>query len=161
MIDDKVYKTDYFGKPWTWIKRIGLFVLFVFLVTAWEIAEDPWDYWWIKYAVFTFLSVGLFLSPVDDIVVDSRCFYHFRRSLVPSRSKVHKYDISSIKAIRCIGVHVRGLSIMEMVGTNRQISVETNTVEISFKDGAYKSLELAIYKKELIFYVSKIRERMT
>jgi hypothetical protein len=51
--------------------------------------------------------------------------------------------------------------MQEMVVSSRQISVDTNTVEISFKDGTYKSLELSIYKKELIAYVSEIRDRMT
>jgi hypothetical protein len=43
----------------------------------------------------------------------------------------------------------------------RQPFTETNTIEISFKDGSYKSLEVAIYKGELILYVSKVRERMS
>jgi len=160
MDDIKTYKTDYFTKPWTWTKRVGLFIVFIILVTAWEIKEDPWDYWWIKYAIFGLLSVGLFLSPVDDIMVDKAFFYHIKTSLIKSRTKVDKYDISTIKSIRCLGVHVPGLSIREMAASSRQLSVETNSVEMSFKDGTYKSLELAIYKKELIFYVSKIRERM-
>lgn len=161
MVDNKTYKTDYFERPWTWTKRIGLFFLFVVFVTIWELSEDPWDYWWIKYAIFGLMSIGLFLSPVDDIVVDDKYFYHIKRSLLKSRTKVDKYDISTIKSIRCLGVHAPGLTVHEVVGTSRQISVETNQVEITFKDDSYKSLELAIYKKELIFYVSKIRERLT
>ena len=160
MNDIKTYKTDYFTKPWTWFKRVGLFMLFIILVTAWGIKEDPWDYWWVKYVIFGFLSVGLLLSPVDDIMVDVSFFYHIKTSLIKTRTKVDKYDISSIKSIRCLGVHVPGLSIQEMAASSRQLSVATNSVEISFKDGTYKSLELAIYKRELIFYVSKIRERM-
>ena len=160
MTNDKILKTDYFNKSWTWYKRVGYFLLFVFLVTAWEIAEDPWDYWWIKYVILTFLSLGLFLSGVDDIAVDDKYFYHFKKSLLKSQDKVDKYDISTIKTIRCLGVHVPGLSLQEMTGTNRQLSTETNSVEMSFKDGTYKSLELAIYKKELIYFVDKIRERM-
>lgn len=142
------------------MKRIGVFLVFILLVTAWEVAEDPWNYWWIKYAIFGLLSMGLFLSPVDDIMIDDRFFYHFKNSLIKSRSRVDKYDISTINSIRCLGVHVPGLTLHEVVSTHRQISVDTNTVEMSFKDGTYKSIELAVYKRELIFYVSKIRERM-
>src|SRR5882724_5247725 len=160
MTDDPVSKTDYFSKPWTWYKRSGYFLVFVFLAVAWEIAEDPWDYWWIKYALLIFISLGLLLSPVDDIAVDDRYFYHIKRSVMKSRNKNDKYDISTINSIRCLGVHVPGLSPHEIAGTNRQLSTETNTVEISFKDGSYKSLELAIYKNELIFFVEKIRARM-
>ncbi|HNQ13591.1 MAG TPA: hypothetical protein PKM16_10325 [Bacteroidia bacterium] len=160
MKNNKTLSSDYFNKPWTWYKRLGYFLFFVLLVIAWESAEDPWDYWWIKYAILTFLSLGLFLSPVDDIAIDDNYFYHIKRSLLKSKNKVDKYDIATIKAVRCLGVHVPGLSLQEMTGTNRQLSTETNTLEITFKDGTYKSLELAIYKKELIFYAEKIRERM-
>ncbi len=41
MTESKILKTDYFDQSWTWNKRIGYFLLFAFLVTAWEIAEDP------------------------------------------------------------------------------------------------------------------------
>ena len=160
MTDDKVLSTDYFHKSWTWYKRLGYFMFFVFLVTAWEIAEDPWDFWWIKYAILTFLSLGLLLSPVDDIAIDDTNFYHIKRSLLKFKDKIDKYDLTTIKSVRCLGVHVPGLSLQEMVGTNRQLSTETNTIEITFKDGTYKSLDLAIYKKELIFYAEKIRERL-
>ncbi len=160
MTDDKVLRTDYFNKSWTWYKRIGYFLFFVFLVTAWEVAEDPWDYWWIKYLILTFLSLGLFLSPVDDIAIDNMFFYHIKRSLLKSKNKIDKYDIATIKSVRCLGVHAPGLTLQEMAGPNRQLSTETNTLEITFKDGTYKSLELAIYKKELIYYAEKIRERI-
>lgn len=157
---DKVLKTNYFNQSWTWYKRIGYFLFFVLLVIGWEIAEDPWSYWWIKYAILTFLSLGLFLSRVDDIGVDDKYFYHFKKSLIKSKDKVDRYEIATIKTIRCLGVHAPGLTLQEWTGTNRQLSTETNSVEMSFKDGTYKSLELAIYKKELIFFVGKIRERM-
>ena len=160
MTGNTVYQTNYFSKPWTWGKRVLIFFGFVLFIFWWEMSEKPWDYWWIKYAIFGLLSVGLFVSPVDEIMIDKNFFYHFKKSLLKSKSKVYKYDISTINSIRCLGVHVPGLSVQEFVGSHRQISVDTNTVEISFKDGTYKSLELAIYKKELIFYVSKIRERM-
>jgi hypothetical protein len=160
MDDNKIYKTNYFAKPWTWTKRLALFILFLVLVVTWEMNEEPWDYWWIKYLIFGLLSIGLFLSPVDDIMVDKAFFYHIRTSLIKAKTKVDKYNISSISSIRCLGVHVPGPSIHEIVGTNRQLSTATNTVEISFKDGTYKSLEVAIYKKELIFYLERIRERM-
>lgn len=161
MTNKKLITTDYFNQPWTWYKKIGYFLFFLTIAMAWELSEDPWDYWWIKYAILTFFTLGLFLSPIDDIALDDQYFYHIRRSLLKSLDKVIKYDISTIHTIRCLGVHVKGLSMHEMVGTNRQLSTETNTVEISFKDGTYKSLELAIYKKELIFYVEQIRERMS
>jgi hypothetical protein len=133
---------------------------FIFFTLWWEMNENTWGYWWIKYLLFTFLSAGLFLSPVDDISVDDRYIYHFRTSLLKYFNKVDKYELSTIKSIRCLGVHVPGLSLQELVGAHRQISTSTNSVEIVFKDGTYKSLEVAIYKRELIFYLSKIRERL-
>jgi hypothetical protein len=160
MTENTILKTHYFNRPWTWWKRIFIFLGFVFFIMWWEMKEDPWDYWWIKYVLLTALSVGLFLSPVDDIMIDDKFFYHIRTSLLKNFSKLTKYDISTINSIRCLGVHVPGPSFQEMVGTHRQLSTETNTVEISFKDGTYESLELAIYKKELMFYTEKIRERM-
>ncbi len=160
MNDYKIYKTDYFTQPWTWIKRVAVFGIFVILVIVWEVNEQPWEYAWIKYVIFGLLSIGLFLSPVDDIIVDKAFFYHLKTSLLKAKTKVDAYDISTIRSIRCFGVHVPGPSLHEIVGTSRQLSAATNTVEISFKDGSYKSLELAIYKKELIFYVERIRERM-
>jgi len=152
-------RTDYFNQPWTWYKKIGYFLIFILFATAWEISEDPWDYWWIKYAILIFFSLGLFLSPIDDIAVDDQFFYHIRRSLLKSRNRVIKYDLSTIQSIRCLGIHVKGFSVHELAGTNHQVSNETNTLEISFKDGTSISLELAIYKKELIFYAEQVRKR--
>ena len=160
MTDNKIYKTNYFSRTWTWGKRVLIFFGFILFIMWWEMKEDTWDYWWIKYALLTGLSIGLFLSPVDDLMIDGKFFYHIRTSLLNKFNKRDKYDISTIKAIRCIGIHVPGITIQEM-GHTRHFSTETNTVEITFKDGTYKSLELSVYKKELIAYVSEIRERLT
>jgi hypothetical protein len=160
MSDGKTYRSNYYKTPFTWIKRSAIFIIFVSLVIAWETAEDPWNFWWIKYAIFIFLSLGLIFSPVDDLMVDEQHLFHFKTSLWNGRSRVFKYEIANILAIRCTGVHERGLTLSEYF-SQRGTGTDTNTIEITFKDGSYKSLEVAIYKKELIFYTSKVRERMS
>ena len=160
MTDNTLLKTNHFNRPWTWWKRSFIFFGLVIFIMWWEIKEDTWDYWWIKYVVLATLSAGLFLSPVDDIMLDDNFFYHIRTSLLDKFSNVTRYDISTINSVRCLGVHAPGITLQEMSKTNRQLSSETNTLEISFKDGTYKSLELAIYKRELLVYTEKIRERI-
>jgi hypothetical protein len=99
MGDFKMYKTNYFTQPWTWIKRVAVFGIFVILVIAWELNEQPWEYAWIKYVIFGLLSIGLFLSPVDDIMVDKAFFYHLKTSLLKAKTKVHAFGYVNMAEI--------------------------------------------------------------
>ena len=126
---------------------------------GWEFAEPVSGFWWIKYLLLIFLSTAVLISPIDDLGIDSNYFYHFKTSIIKALNKTDKYELSKIKSIRCLGVHVPGPSLLEMA-TNRYQGGHTNTIEISFKDGSYKSIEVGVYKKELVSYISKVREVM-
>ena len=59
-----------------------------------------------------------------------------------------------------MGVHVPGITMREMT-TRRYQGGHTNTIEMSFKDNSYKSLEVGVYKEDIIEILQKVQELMT
>lgn len=112
------------------------------------------------YVGFILLSAALLLSPIDDLAVDNTYFYHIRTSFLPLFSQTYRYEISKPNTIRCVGVHVPGVTVREMT-TRRYQGGYTNTIEMSFKDGSYKSIEVSVYKEELVEILTKIQELMS
>ena len=45
--------------------------------------------------------------------------------------------------------------------TRRYQGGHTNTIEMSFKDNSYKSLEVGVYKEDIIEILQKVQELMT
>lgn len=148
-----IIKTNYFNRPWTWIKRtlVFLFLIMTIIYSEWVY---PGGLLW-KYLFLLLSGLYLFLKPKDDLAIDDKYFYHLKRSIQPFFSRTAKYDLAKIKSIKAGGIYSPPFEIMELLGTGF-----SNSIEIIFKDNSSIILNLPIYKKDLVFVISKVKELM-
>jgi hypothetical protein len=141
-----IIKTNYFNRPWTWIKRYFEFLAalgFLFWTYILE-SDDPGSmYPWIKYSLFGLLTFYIFSRPKDELAVDEENLHYIKKSIVPFFNRMTKYKISEIKSIGCGGVY--HINTEFLLKGNRY----RNRLEIVFKDNSSKSHEVTIYKTEL------------
>jgi hypothetical protein len=155
-----ILETSYYTNEWVWFKRLGAMAAILIVFFVWDFSDMPPYGQFAVYVGFIFLLTALFLSPIDDIAVDQKYFYHIRTSFLPLFSRTYRYEISKLNTIRCVGVHVPGITMREMT-TRRYQGGHTNTIEMSFKDNSYKSLEVGAYKEDIIEILQKVQELMT
>jgi len=148
-----IYKTNYFHRSWTWVKRGMVLLYFIMMILYSELAYPGGLVW--KCSFFITCGIFLFLKPKDDLAIDAKYFYHLRTSIQPFFSRIDKYEIGKIKSIRVGGIYSRQFEIMELLGFGF-----SNSIEIIFKNNSSIILNLPIYKKELVFLVAKVRELM-
>jgi hypothetical protein len=152
-------ETDYYTSTWVWFKRFAAFFVAWIIPLSWDFSDMPPYGQFAVYLGFILFSTVLLLSPIDDLAVDTKYFYHIRTSFLPLFSRTYRYEISKLSTIRCVGVHVPGVTVNEMT-TRRYQGGYTNTIEMSFTDGGYKSIEVGVYKEELVEILSKVQELM-
>jgi hypothetical protein len=152
-------ETNYYSSAWVWIKRLAIWLAALFILLVWDFSDMPPYGKFAVYLGFILFSAILLLSPVDDLAVDGKYFYYIRTSFLHVFSRTTRYEISTLNSIRCVGVHAPGITIGEMT-TRRYQGGYTNTIEMSFIDGSYKSLEVGVYKQELIEILQKVHELM-
>lgn len=144
-------RTNYFNHPWEWVKRS--IILFVLLTQLFQWNVQPDLELWRSLVILLCIGIAVVWRKAD-IAVDHDNFYHLRTSLLPMLSKKEKYKIDQLINIRGKGYEswfwalYRGRS---MVGTDFGI-------EMDFKDGRSKSLDINIYKKDLDRVLKKTKE---
>jgi hypothetical protein len=153
---EKVYiiKTNYFNRRLTWIKRsLEFLVLLMFLgwIYYLEYQDGGTNYPWVKYALFTVVSIFIFVRQQDDLAVDKDNLYYMKKSLLPVFEKTTKYSISKIKSIGCGGVYDTDT---EFLGRAR---ARSNRLEIVFKDNSSSCHDVTIYKGELKAIVKRVQ----
>ncbi len=156
---NSILETSYYTDAWVWLKRVGALCIMLLIFFAWDFSDMPLYGQFAVYVGFILLFTALFLSPIDDLAVDQKYFYHIRTSFLPIFSRTYRYEISKLSTIRCVGVHVPGVTMREMT-TRRYQGGYTNTIEMSFKDNSYKSLEVGAYKEDIIEILQKVQELM-
>jgi hypothetical protein len=154
-----ILETDYYTNTWVWLKRFAALLVALIIFFSWDFSDMPPYGQFAVYVGFILLLSALFLSPIDDLAVDSRYLYHIRTSFLPIFSRIYRYEISTLHTIRCIGVHVPGPTMREMT-TRRYQGGYTNTIEMSFKDNSYKSFEVGVYKQDIVEILMKVQELM-
>lgn len=155
-MDSYIFRTHYFERPWTWIRR-GL-ALIVLIVAVFFIPIDNNHY--LRSALILAITFGLIAKPKDDLAISRQYLFYFRKSLVPMFSKVDKYKIEDILSIRCRGVHSDSWELVDIFNGGGSTGGLRNSVEMSFKDGSSQSFEWTIDRKKLdiivqIFYKVK------
>lgn len=155
MNNEFIDRTNYFYRTWTWLKTMGIIGFFTLLFLSWESIDEGSEYSWIKYLIYIILVFAT--APVDDLAVDNNNFYYFKTSILPVLSKVTKFEIVKIKSIRAGGKHTEGSDILQFLTMN---GGGRNTIEITFIDDSYRSLDVAIYKKDMQTIISIVKEYM-
>lgn len=152
MDNNYIIQTDYFTRPWTWIKRFLEFVIAGLFLYWISLQETETNYFWIKYLLFGLLTIFIFVRPKDELALDSNCLYYIKKSLLPFLTQTKKYKITDIRSIGCAGIFDRKTEFFGLAasGTNR------NRLEIVFKDNSSKIHGLTIYKDELITIVRQV-----
>ena len=143
-------RTQYYNKPWTWLKRGFEFTLATGLLYWISVLETPGEYTWIKYALFLILSIYIFVRPVDELALSGNALYYIRKSAIAYFTRVEKYDLSQIKSIGC-----GGLSDTDTPLSGRA-RAQNNRLEIVFKDNSSKAIDIKIYKQELTWIVRDV-----
>lgn len=137
------------------MKTFVIVFIIVFGMLLWNSLDSGSHYSWVKYPIGIFLIIAIVTAPIDDLAIDDNHFYHFRTSLLPMLSKVKKYEIGKIKNIRSGGMLTQTMDALEFFtfrGGRR------NTIEITFTDDSYKSLDVVIYREELTKILTTVKE---
>lgn len=108
-----------------------------------------------KFVLLLVSGLYVFFKPIDDLALDSRYFYHLKRSPIAFFSRADKYEIGTIKSIKVAGIYSPEFEIMGLLGSGF-----SNSIEIIFKNNSSMTLYLQIYKKELVFVISKVNKLM-
>lgn len=148
-----IIKTDYFSKPWTWIKRFFKFlflVVFLVWINTTESGGAIARYDWIKYTLFGIIGLYIFIKPMDELALDSKNLYYVKKSILKMFCKTTEYRISNMKSIGCGGVYDRDTEFLIKGNSYR------NRLEIIFKDSTSKSHDVTIYKSELKEIVNQV-----
>ena len=151
-----LYRTNYFQRAWTWIRRI-IAIFFLALGTLYLPLED--DFQFIKPIIIGLVIFYFIAKPKDDLAVTEKLFLHIKRSTISKFKRIDKYYISELTSIRCGGVHTDGWELIDLFNGGGNSGGFFNTVEMSFKNGESKSLELSIDRKKLDNIVKLIYEQ--
>ncbi|MDN5204130.1 hypothetical protein QQ008_22245 [Fulvivirgaceae bacterium BMA10] len=149
-------ETDYFSKPWTWVKRIFAIVILAMIIAVWELEIQFQFLKLISFVLITLLILG---KRKDDLMVDDQYLVHLKTSIFPVFSKEIRYEISRIKSIKGGGFHSQSVEILEFLSPGYTKGDESD-IEIIFKDNSSTSLSVAIYKKDLKKVLETVREVM-
>jgi hypothetical protein len=154
-----IFETDYYTSTWVWFKRFLTLLVALIIFLSWDFSDMlPYGQFAI-YVGFILLLTVVLLSPIDDLAVDHKYFYHIRTSFLPLFSRTYRYEISTLSTIRCVGVHVPGVTVREMT-TKRYQGGYTNTIEMSFSNGSYKSIEVGVYKQDILECLIQVQQSM-
>ena len=82
-----ILETGYYTNEWVWFKRLGAMTALLIVFFVWDFSDMPPYGQFAVYVGFIFLLTALFLSPIDDIAVDQKYFYHIRTSFLPLFSR--------------------------------------------------------------------------
>jgi hypothetical protein len=152
-----VYRTNYFRRGWTWIKRIltmillGVSVLFIPM-------DDEFQF--VKIVLICLVVFYYIAKPKDDLAVTDTLLVHIKRSAIKKFTRIDKYEISELSSIRCGGIHSDEWELVDFFNGWGNNGGYYNTVEMTFRNGGSKSLLLPIDRKKLdtivkIIYDSK------
>lgn len=112
----------------------------------------------LKFIVSGLVIFYFIAKPKDDIAVTNKLFLHIRRSAIARFTRIDKYEISELTSIRCGGIHTDGWELVDFFNGGGNTGGYFNTVEMSFKNGDSRSLELAIDRKKLDHMINLIYE---
>jgi len=141
-----IYKTDYFGRYYTWNKRYVSITIISIAVIVLS---------WGELDIFVILALtsGIVLIgvawPIDDIAITEKSFVHFRKSWFPVFSKTYEYKIAEIKSFRCKGFHNDTWKFLDTINGGVNMGGMSNSIEIVFNDGKSISFDLKVSRDKL------------
>lgn len=107
------------------------------------------EFQFIKFVVVGLVVFYFIAKPKDDLAVTDKLLLHIRRSAINKFTRIDQYDISELISIRCGGIHTDGWELVDFFNGGGDSGGYYNTVEMTFRNGESKSLQLAIDRKKL------------
>lgn len=98
----------------------------------------------VVLVVFYFIA-----KPKDDLAVTDRLLLHIKKSAINKFTRIDQYEISELISIRCGGIHTDGWELVDFFNGGGNSGGYYNTVEMTFRNGESKSLQLPIDRKKL------------
>ena len=110
-----------------------------------------------------FIGVGLvvfyfIVKPKDDLAVTDTLLLHIKRSAFNKFTRIDEYNISELISIRCGGIHTDGWELVGFFNGGGSSGGYYNTIEMTFRNGDSKSLQLPIDRKKLDTIVKIIHD---
>jgi len=152
-----IYGTNYFGRPWTWIRRIFGTIIFTIGIMQLDFGKE---FIFINYFLSALLIVFFLLKPKEDLIVTRQYLIHSKRSVLKQLSKFTKYEISAMENIGCRGFHSDGWELVEVFNGAGNHGGHTNTLLIKFNDQHTKTIHIAVSKKKLDRIVKIVYRRI-
>ncbi|MTI29245.1 hypothetical protein E1171_00300 [Cytophagales bacterium RKSG123] len=116
------------------------------------------EFQFIKLVLVGLIIFYIIAKPKDDLAVTREFLLHIKRSAITKFSRIDKYKISAMTSIRCGGIHTDSWELVDFFNGGGNSGGHSNTVEMSFKNGESKSLQLSIDRKKLNKIVRLIYE---
>ena len=114
------------------------------------------EYGYVRQLLIIFFVLVILAAQKDDLAVDEIYFYHLRTSLFPLLSRVEKYEIAKIESIRARSFES---SFWEYFGRG-SLRGTSDGIEITLRENKSASLDVRIYKKDLMPIINLVKERM-
>ena len=151
-----LYRTNYFQREWTWIRRVFAMLFLGIGAIFLPLGENLQ---FLKLILAGLVICYFIAKPKDDIAVTNKLLLHIRRSAIRKFTRIKEYKISELKSIRCGGIHTDGWELVDFFSGGGNQGGYYNTIEMTFNDGRSKSLELSIDRKKLDHIVKLIYEQ--
>jgi hypothetical protein len=148
-----LYRTNYFQREWTWIRRI-LAIIFIGIGTFILPFKDELQF--VKFVGVGLIAFYFVAKPKDDLAVTDKLLLHIKRSVIKTFTRIDQYEISELISIRCGGIHTDGWELVDFFNGGGNSGGYFNTVEMTFRNGDSKSLHLPIDRKKLDIIVKII-----
>jgi len=157
-----IYRTNYFQREWTWIRRI--FVMIFLGIGALQLPLEN-EFQFIKFVLAGLVVFYFIAKPKDDLAVTDTLLLHIKTSAVKKFTRIDQYNLSDLISIRCGGIHSDGWELVDFFNGRGNSGGYYNTVEMTFRNGDSKSLQLPIDRKKLdtivkIIYDLKRKEKL-
>jgi hypothetical protein len=141
-----LYRTNYFQREWTWIRRI---LATIFLGIGVLVLPLENEFLFVKLFGVCLVVFYYIAKPKDDLAVTDKLLLHIKRSAITKFTRVDQYEISELISIRCGGIHSDGWELVDVFNGGGDTGGYYNTVEMTFRNGDSKSLQLPIDRKKL------------
>jgi hypothetical protein len=103
----------------------------------------------VKFAGVGLVVFYFIAKPKDDLAVTDKLLLHIKRSAIKNFSRVDQYQISEMISIRCGGIHTDRWELVDFFNGGGSTGGYYNTIEMTFRNGDSKSLQLPIDRKKL------------
>jgi hypothetical protein len=133
------------------VRRVVVIVFLSLGVIIWNVDDETLV---LKPILISFVVFYFVTKQKDDVAISLEYFLHVKRSVLPVFTRIDKYKLEDMISIRCGGIHNDGWELVDFFNGGGNMGGHSNKIEMIFKDGSSKSLDLRISRDNLDKIVS-------